>query len=55
MRWKIRGSGHDRRQIDLLVALAIVVFIVALGHYFSRNPKPLTTSAFIEPSQTVRW
>jgi hypothetical protein len=55
MRWKIRTRGHDPRQIDLLAALAIVVFIVAIGHYFSERPKPQAKSVFIEPSQTVRW
>jgi hypothetical protein len=54
MRWKIRQRGHDRRQIDLLAALAILMVIVALGHYFSQSPKPVN-GAFIEPSQTVRW
>jgi hypothetical protein len=57
MRWKLRGNGHDPRQIDLLVALAIVAFIVAIGHflYSTEHPNPKSTSAFIEPSQTVRW
>jgi hypothetical protein len=57
MRWKIRPSGHDPRQIDLLAALALVVFIVAIGHYLysTEHPKPQAKSVFIEPSQTVRW
>ena len=57
MRWKFRSSGHDPRQIDLLAALAIVAFIVAVGHYLysTEHPKTHDTSAFIEPSQTVRW
>jgi len=55
MRWKFRRSGHDPRQIDLLAAFAIVVSIVAIGHYFTRSPKPQATSAFVEPSQNVRW
>ena len=55
MRWKIRRGDHDRRQIDLLAALAIVILIVAIGHYVSRSPQPSAKSAFIEPSQTVRW
>jgi len=41
MRWKIRPSGHDPRQIDLLAALAIVIAVVVVGHYLivlrSRN------------------
>jgi hypothetical protein len=55
MRWKIRRRGHDSRQIDLLAALAIVIAIVAIGRYFSQSPQPSAKSAFIEPSQTVRW
>ena len=57
MRWNFRPSGHDPRQIDLLAALAIVAFIVVIGHYFysTEHPTPQAKSAFIEPSQTVRW
>ena len=55
MRWKIRARGHDPRQIDLLAALAIVVFIIVIGHYFIQSMEAPATSAFIEPSQTVRW
>jgi hypothetical protein len=55
MRWKIRRRGHDPRQIDLLAALVIVIAIVAIGHYFSHGAQPSAKSAFIEPSQTVRW
>jgi len=57
MRWKFSSGGHDPRQIDLLAALAIVAFIVAVGHflYMTEYPKPQTASAFIEPSQSVRW
>ncbi len=54
MRWKIRQRGHDPRQIDLLAALAILVVIVVIGHYFSQSHEPPAT-AFVEPSQTVRW
>jgi hypothetical protein len=57
VRWKFRSSGHDPRQIDLLAVLALVVFIVVIGHYFysTEHPTAQTKSAFIEPSQTVRW
>jgi hypothetical protein len=54
MRWRIRREGHDPRQIDLLAALALVVVIIAAWHYFDK-PAPPVTSAFIEPSQHVRW
>ena len=55
MRWKIDRRGHDPRQIDLLAALALVIVIIAIGHYFAQSPKSQATSAFIEPSQSVRW
>jgi hypothetical protein len=55
MRWKIRPSGHDPRQIDLLAALAIVIAVIVVGHYLIVRPKPRQTSAFIVPSQSVRW
>lgn len=55
MRWKIRQSGHDSRQIDLLAALALVIAIIALGYYFGHSRQPPANRAFIEPSQTVRW
>jgi hypothetical protein len=54
-RWKIRPSGHDPRQIDLLAALAIVIAVIVVGHYLIVRPKPRQTSAFIVPSQSVRW
>jgi hypothetical protein len=53
MLWKFRPNGHDPRQIDLLAVIAIVVFIVAVDYYFTEKPKQ--ASAFIEPSQNVRW
>jgi hypothetical protein len=55
MRWKIRPSGHDPRQIDLLAALAIVIAVVVVGHYLIARPKPQQTSSFVVPSQSVRW
>jgi hypothetical protein len=53
MRWK--SSGHDPRQVDLFAALAILIFIIAVGHYLSGPARTHETSSFIEPSQTVRW
>ena len=55
MRWKISRHGHDPRQIDLLAALALLVIIVAGYRYLSQNPEPPSTTAFIVPSQSVRW
>jgi hypothetical protein len=57
MRWKISGHGHDPRQVDLLVV--VVLLAVSLGAFvyvaswaFSTPP---STTAFIVPSQHVRW
>ncbi len=36
MRWKIQPGGHDPRQIDLLAVLALLIIIVAVGHYLRR-------------------
>ena len=55
MRWKISHRGHDPRQIDLLAALALVIVIIAVGHYFGAASEPPAPAAFIEPSQSVRW
>ena len=55
MRWKISHDGHDPRQIDLLAVIALLIAIVAayflLAGYAAQPP----TTAFIEPSQNVRW
>jgi hypothetical protein len=55
MRWNIKPSGHDPRQIDLLAVVAMLIVIVAIGHYLTEPAKSHRTSAFIEPSQSVRW
>ena len=55
MRWKISHHGHDPRQIDLLAVLALFVVIVAALRYFGSTPEPQATTAFIVPSQSVRW
>ena len=55
MRWKISPNGHDVRQIDLLVILALLIVIIVAWHYLSGVPAPQNTAAFIEPSQSVRW
>ena len=54
MRWKIKPSGHDPRQIDLLAVAAILIVIIAVGHYLTGRTRPHLTS-FVEPSQNVRW
>jgi len=55
MRWKISHRGHDPRQIDLLAILALLVLIVAAWRYLDGNSQPQSTTAFIVPSQSVRW
>ncbi len=55
MRWKIKPSGHDPRQIDFLAIVAMIVIVIMVGHFFSEPVKRRGTSSFFEPSQTVRW
>jgi len=55
MRWKISHHGHDVRQIDLLAVLALLIAVIAAWHYFEGGGDPQSTTAFIEPSQSVRW
>ena len=54
MRWNISG-GHDPRHIDLLVAVALLILILAVWRVFSGAPEKPNATAFIVPSQTVRW
>jgi hypothetical protein len=55
MRWKISRHGHDPRQVDLLAVIALVIIIAAAWSYLGRSAKPPDTTAFVEPSQSVRW
>ena len=55
MRWKTGQHGHDPRQIDLLVIVALVVVILGATFYFSDHTAPPNNTALIEPSQHVRW
>ena len=55
MRWKISHREHDPRQIDLLAVFALFILIVAGCRYFSQTPEAPSTTAFIVPSQSVRW
>jgi hypothetical protein len=52
---KAGTSGHDPRQIDLLAIVAIVLVVIAIGHFLTEHPKKHFTTSFIEPSQSVRW
>jgi hypothetical protein len=56
MRWKISHQGHDPRQIDLLAIVALLVVIVsAYAYYVHCGVTMPSSTAYIEPSQTVRW
>ena len=55
MRWKISRHGHDIRQIDLLALLALLIAVIAAWQYFQGGGDAQSTTAFIEPSQSVRW
>jgi len=55
MRWKISRHGHDPRQIDLLAVIALFIAIVAAWIYFAGSSPSPNISAFIVPSQSVRW
>jgi hypothetical protein len=56
MRLRIRATGHDSRQIDLLAVLALLVIAVAAWRYLDDSTAlPPSTTAYIVPSQTVHW
>jgi hypothetical protein len=55
MRWKISHGGHDPRQIDLIAIFALLILIAAACWFFSGGSNPPSTTAFIDPSQTIRW
>jgi hypothetical protein len=70
MRWKISPHfhfrhgphfgigkrGHDPRSIDLLAFIALLVLVAGSGWYLATSfATPPSTTAFIVPSQTVRW
>jgi hypothetical protein len=54
MRWKIDHHGHDPRQIDLIAIFALVIVIIAACRFYNEPSAPSDT-AFIVPSQSVRW
>jgi hypothetical protein len=55
MRWKISHHDHDPRQIDLLAIIVIVIAIAAAWFFFIHRSGTTSTTAFIVPSQSVRW
>jgi hypothetical protein len=55
MRCKISRHGRDPRQVDLLAIIALLVVIVCAYLYFTHKPDTPDSTAFIVPSQSVRW
>jgi hypothetical protein len=55
MRWKTNHHEHDPRHIDLVVAFALLILIVAAYRFYSAAPSESATVGFIVPSQSVRW
>ena len=55
MRWKTNHREHDPRHIDLMVAFALLILIVAAYRFYSSSPSELAGTGFIVPSQSVRW
>ena len=55
MRGKFGHGGHDPRQIDLIAAFALLIVIVAACRFLSGSTEAPTATAFIVPSQSVRW
>ena len=55
MRWKIGSRDRDPRQIDLIVILALLIVILAAFRFYNGDSDKPSTTAFIVPSQTVRW
>jgi hypothetical protein len=54
-RWKIGHGGHDSRHIDLVATFALPILIVAACRFLSTGSDAPSTTAFIVPSQSVRW
>jgi hypothetical protein len=55
MRWKTGHREHDPRHIDLIAVFALLILIVAACRFLASNSNAPSTTAFIVPSQSVRW
>lgn len=71
MRWKIsphfhfrlgpdlrsgRYQHHDPRTVDMLAIIALLALVLGSGWYLAASlATPQSTTAFIEPSQSVHW
>ncbi|MDB5634559.1 MAG: hypothetical protein JWR49_3414 [Tardiphaga sp.] len=54
MRPEIEREGHDRT-IDLVAVIALLIAVVGSICYLSSPSSEQITTAFIVPSQSVRW
>ncbi len=55
MRWKTGHHEHDPRHVDLIAAFALLILIVAACRFLSGRSDAPPATAFIVPSQSVRW
>ena len=70
MRWKISPHfhvrfgphprfsprDHDPRTIDMLAIIALLALVLGSGWYLATSrATPPSTTAFVEPSQSVHW
>lgn len=69
MRWKIsphlhfrlgpdlhKGHHHDPRTMDLFAIIALLMLVLGSGWYLATSfASPPSTTAFVEPSQSVHW
>jgi hypothetical protein len=58
MRWRIHHHGHhhhDPRQVDLIAVFALLIVIIGACRFFADDSPAPSTTAFIVPSQSVRW
>jgi hypothetical protein len=55
MRWRT-SRGGDPRFLDLLAIVALIIVIVGAWRYLAdSSATPPSSTAFIVPSQSVRW
>jgi hypothetical protein len=55
MRWKTGRGGHDPRHIDLIATFALLILIAAACRFLGGSSNAPSVTAFIVPSQSVRW
>jgi hypothetical protein len=55
MRPHIEREGHDARTIDLVAVIALLIAVFGSICYLTSPSSEQITTAFIVPSQSVRW